>query len=380
MTFSPFFKELKRDPHSKARLGHLSLPKSSLTIQTPIFMPVATLGSIKTLTFEDLEQMGYELILHNAYHLTIRPGLEVIEAFKGMKNLTGWKKGLLTDSGGFQIFSLENLRTLTVDGVYFKDPLRGQQHFFSPKSIIDIQINIGSDIIMPLDVCSKADVDFKAAYEAKNQTTKWAQISKEYMSQITNAPFLFGIIQGGMFQELRKESLKELIELDFDGYSIGGLSVGENKEKMYEITSLSTDFLPTDKPRYLMGVGLPSNLVEAVFLGVDMFDCVIPTRNARHGQAFTHSGKVNFHNAMHRFSEDAIDPLCQCIMCQRYSRGYVHHLIKSKELTAFRLLTYHNLYYLYNLMASIRDAIKEGNFKSFRENFYKAYQEIPPTY
>lgn len=377
---SHFFERKINAKGSKARLGLLHLPKSSISIETPIFMPVATKGSLKMLTFEDLEEMGYQLILHNAYHLILRPGLEIIDHFQGMKNLTNWKKGLLTDSGGFQVFSLENLRTLTKEGVYFKDLLRGGEHFLSPRSIIDIQLSIGSDIIMPLDVCSKPTISWDEAKKAKDQTTEWAKISKDYLQTIPHPPFLFGITQGNMFEDLRKESLSELIDLDFDGYSIGGLSVGENKHSMYHITNLSTDFLPLNKPRYLMGVGLPINLVESVHLGIDMFDCVMPTRNARHGQAFSHRGKMNFNNAQYRLSNKPIDPFCDCVMCRRYSQAYVHHLLKSKELSAFRLLTYHNLYYLYTLMKEMRESIKKQNFQEWRLQFYDDYQEKVPSY
>lgn len=367
----PLYKLIKEDKQSKARLGELNLPAGN--VETPVFMPVGTLGTVKTLSAFEMKNIGYNLILHNTFHLYLRPGMEIINQFKGIKNFNRWDGNLLTDSGGFQVFSLSSLTKISEDGADFRDPLSGAKHFFSPEKVLDIQKAIGSDIIMPLDECTAADTDKKYAKIAKDRTTRWAKRSKKHHYQQEDPAFLFGITQGNMYPDLRIESIKELVDLGFDGYSIGGLSVGEGKDSMYELTDLSTNYLPKNKARYLMGVGSPEDLIEAVSLGIDMFDCVMPTRNARNASIFTKLGKLNMINAKHKNDESPIDPFCNCETCKNYSRAYIRHLFKTKETLAYRLATLHNLTFLYNLMAEARAAIKNENFMEFKNEFFKLY-------
>jgi len=354
-------------------LGELNLPFGK--VQTPVFMPVGTLGTVKTLSGEEMRKIGYQLILNNTFHLYLRPGMDVIHQFKGIKKLIQWDYNLLTDSGGFQVFSLADFRSISDEGVWFKSPINGSKHFFTPEKVIDIQMAIGSDIIMPLDECIHAEADKAHAKEAKDRTTLWAKQTKSHHSKIEDRPYLFGITQGNMYPDLRRESIKELVDLDFDGYSIGGLSVGEGKKLMYDITELSTELLPEHKPRYLMGVGGPDDLIEAVSRGIDMFDCVMPTRNARNASVFTSYGKVNIINAKHTLSDAPLDPECNCEACTKFPVAYLRHMFKTHEILGYRLATLHNLVFIYNHMEKIRQAIAENQLEEFKKEFLSKYLE-----
>lgn len=336
-------------------------------------MPVGTIGTVKTLSAFDMKELGYNLILHNTFHLFLRPGMELIQKFGGIHRFNRWDGNLLTDSGGFQIFSLSSLTKITEPGAEFRSPISGEKHFFTPEKVIEIQTRIGSDMIMPLDECTPTETDHAYARKAKDRTTRWAKRSKVFHNTLENPPFLFGITQGNVFPDLRKESILELTDLDFDGYSIGGLSVGEGKSIMYDITDLSTDYLPPQKARYLMGVGSPEDLVEAVSRGIDMFDCVMPTRNARNASVFTRTGKLNLMNAKHRMADEPLDPFCQCLTCKNHSRAYLRHLFKTKEMLGYRLATLHNLAYLYDLMKEMRQALRENRFLEFKRQFQQNY-------
>lgn len=367
----PLFELILTDPQSKARLGKLHLPAGE--VETPVFMPVGTIGTVKTLSSYDMKELGYNLILHNTFHLFLRPGMELIQKFGGIHRFNRWDGNLLTDSGGFQIFSLSSLTKITEPGAEFRSPISGEKHFFTPEKVIEIQTRIGSDMIMPLDECTPTETDHAYARKAKDRTTRWAKRSKIFHHTLENPPFLFGITQGNVFHDLRKESILELTDLDFDGYSIGGLSVGEGKSIMYDITDLSTDYLPHEKARYLMGVGSPEDLVEAVSRGIDMFDCVMPTRNARNASVFTRTGKLNLMNAKHRMADEPLDPFCHCLTCKNHSRAYLRHLFKTKEMLGYRLATLHNLAYLYDLMKEMRQALRENRFFEFKRQFQQNY-------
>jgi len=367
----PLFNFIQKDLNTQARLGELLLPAGK--VETPVFMPVGTIGTVRTLSAYDIKELGYNLILHNTFHLFLRPGLEIINQFGGIHKFNQWDKNLLTDSGGFQIFSLSSFTKIVEEGVYFSSPISGERHFFTPEKVIEIQTQIGSDIIMPLDECTATKTSYQKAKKAKDLTTRWAKRSKNFHQSLENPPFLFGITQGNMYEDLRQESLLELIDLDFDGYSIGGLSVGEEKNLMYDLTQLSTSYLPQEKVRYLMGVGSPEDLVEAVSRGVDMFDCVMPTRNARNASVFTRYGKLNLMNAKHKTADLPLDSSCQCLTCKNHSRAYLRHLFKTKEMLGYRLATLHNLAYLYQLMKEMRQAIKNQEFDLFKKQFYHHY-------
>ncbi|HOJ49484.1 MAG TPA: tRNA guanosine(34) transglycosylase Tgt [Spirochaetota bacterium] len=368
----PFFKLVSKDINSKARAGVLELPYGN--VNTPVFMPVGTIGTVKTLSGYEIKELGYNLILHNTYHLYIRPGLEIIKEFGGIRGINKWDGNILTDSGGFQVFSLSKLVKIKENGVEFANHLSGEKLFLSPELVIDIQLLIGSDILMPLDICTEKGASYNQVKEDKDITVKWLRKSKNYIEKIDDHPFLFGITQGNIYHDLRKECIKEMIELDMDGYSIGGLSVGEEKEVMYEIIDISTEILPKDKPRYLMGVGAPEDIVEAVDRGVDMFDCVMPTRNARNGSLFTWNGKINIKNAKYKNDKSPIDEKCQCFTCKNFNLAYLNHLFKTRELLAYRLATIHNLYFMNELMKNIRESIIDNSFKNFKSKFLKNYK------
>ncbi|MEN6351646.1 MAG: tRNA guanosine(34) transglycosylase Tgt [Syntrophomonas sp.] len=363
------FELIKVDQSSSARLGKITT--SHGTFDTPIFMPVGTQATVKTLTPEDLYEIGADIILANAYHLYLRPGHELVKKAGGLHAFMNWKGGLLTDSGGFQVFSLSRLRKINDDGVWFNSHIDGSRHFLTPEKVMDIEISLGADIAMCFDECSPYPCSFEEAERAVQRTSLWAKRCRDAHNSGNQA--LFGIVQGNVFPELRAKSVSELMPLDFPGYAIGGLSVGEPKEEMNSILEITTKLLPVGKPRYLMGVGAPEDLVEAVKRGVDMFDCVLPTRLARHGSAYTRKGRITVRNA--GFAEDfsPLDPGCTCYVCQNYSRAYIRHLIKAEEILAHRLLSYHNLYFLIHLMADIRTAIKEGEFASFYRDFFNDY-------
>ncbi|QDG54534.1 tRNA guanosine(34) transglycosylase Tgt [Persicimonas caeni] len=337
--------------------------------QTPIFMPVGTKGTVKAMTPEDLtDQIGAQIILGNTYHLYLRPGLDIIRKHGGLHEFMNWDGPILTDSGGYQVFSLEDLRKIKEDGVEFQDHIEGSYHFFTPEKVIEIQEVLGSDIMMAFDECPALPCSDEYMRESLARTTRWETRCLEARTRTDCA--LFGILQGGTSPEFRRAHIEELCELPFDGFAIGGLSVGEAKDKMYETVELSTPLMPHDKPKYLMGVGKPDDLVECIARGVDMFDCVIPTRNARNGQCFTSQGVVKIRNAVYAEDMRPLDPNCECYTCQNYTRSYLRHLYKAQEILSARLCTLHNLHYFLELTRTARQAIVEGRFEAFRKEYY----------
>lgn len=360
--------EIQGSNQSKARLGTITTDHG--VIQTPVFMPVGTLGSVKSISKEDLDHCNAQIILGNTYHLYLRPGCEVIEHMEGLHEFISWNKPMLTDSGGFQFFSLAKLAKFRDEGVSFQSHIDGSRHFFSPEKSVEIQMILGSDIMMSLDWCIGYPSSEKQVMDALNKTTLWAKRGFDFWKEKGSANSLFGIIQGGMYKHLRTLSARQLTDIDFPGFAIGGLSVGEPKELMYEMADHTLPLLPPDKPRYIMGVGTPENLVELVGMGCDMFDCVMPSRNARNGQLFTNTGTMNIYNAKFRFDKNPIDEACSCYTCQNYSRSYLRHLYKSRELLAYRLNTIHNVYYYTQLMEKIRRAIEQNRFLEFKKEFF----------
>lgn len=354
----------------KARRGTLQLAHGK--VETPIFMPVGTVGSVKSLVPEDLETLEAQIILGNTYHLFLRPGLEVIRAAGGLHNFIGWDKPILSDSGGFQIFSLGKLRKLTEEGAKFKSTIDGKEIMLTPELSVEIQETLGSDIHMVLDECTPYPATHEEAKTSMEMSLRWAKRSRE--AKTKDELCQFGIVQGGVYEDLRKQSIDGLMEIGFEGMAIGGLSVGEPKEHMRAMTKYCCDNLPEDKPRYLMGVGTPRDLIESVALGVDMFDCVMPTRNARNGSIFTSQGKLNIRNAEHRLSQEPLDPNCDCYTCKNFSRSYLRHLFKANELTALRLLTLHNVTYYVKFMQDIRDAIENDTFDELLEEQRKIHK------
>jgi queuine tRNA-ribosyltransferase len=343
----------------KARLGTLHLAHG--VVQTPIFMPVGTVGSVKTMVPEDLHKMKAEIILGNTYHLYLRPGMEVIREFGGLHRFVRWDKPILTDSGGFQIFSLNNQRRIDETGAHFQSHIDGRKISLTPELAVEIQETLGADIHMVLDECTPFPATHEQARESMQRSMRWAKRSRD----ARNRPELwqFGIVQGSMYEDLRKESIEKLTDIGFEGYSIGGLSVGEPKPDMRRIAEFCCEYLPTDKPRYMMGVGTPLDIIESVAVGVDMFDCVMPTRNGRNGTLFTSYGRVNIKNSKFRLSQEPLDPECSCYTCQTFSLSYLRHLFMSQEYTAMRLLSLHNLTYYLKLIHDIRAAIREGRFQ-----------------
>ncbi len=361
---------IKEDKHTGARLGKIHTNHG--VINTPIFMPVGTQATVKSMTSEDLEEMDANIILGNTYHLYLRPGQEIMEKAGGLHNFMNWDRPILTDSGGFQVFSLNDLRKITEEGVEFCSHLDGSRHFMSPEKSIDMQNTIGADIIMCFDECAPADADYEYTKKSMEMTTRWAKRCKDAHKRPDDQA-LFGIVQGGMYEDLRAESVRGLTEIDFPGYSIGGLSVGESKDTMYRILDATVPLLPKDKPRYLMGVGSVDALLEGVIRGVDMFDCVLQTRIARNGTAMTSQGKVVVRNATYKEDFTPLDPECDCFVCRNYTRAYLRHLVKCNEILGARLLTYHNLYFTLKLMEKVRNAIMEDNLLAFKESFFQKY-------
>ncbi len=358
------------DASSKARCGTIYTEYGN--IDTPVFMPVGTQGTVKAMSPEELQEIGIEIILCNTYHLYLRPGWKVIRQMGGLHRFIHWGKPILTDSGGYQIFSISSLQRTNKEGVSFKSHIDGSTHFLTPEEVIDIQIALGSDIMMVLDECSPYPISLRQAKEALDKTLEWARRSRIYYRGNKG---LFGIVQGSTFKELRKEGTEELVKLDFDGYALGGLSVGEPHSLRYEIISYTTQFLPKEKPRYLMGIGTPWEILEGIEEGIDMFDCAMPTRIARTGTVFTWEGKLNIRNAKHKEDELPIDPQCDCYTCRNYTRAYIRHLIQAREILGMRLTTYHNLYFLASLIKKARKAIKRNQFKSFKRNVMKNLKE-----
>ncbi|EAT10898.1 tRNA guanosine(34) transglycosylase Tgt [Bermanella marisrubri] len=359
----------------KARRGTLSFPRGD--IQTPAFMPVGTYGSVKGMLPRDVKDTGAEIILGNTFHLWLRPGTEIIEQAGDLHDFMQWDKPILTDSGGFQVFSLGKMRKITEHGVTFRSPVNGNKVELTPEKSMEIQKSLGSDIVMIFDECTPYPATEKEAKDSMEMSLRWAKRSKDAHGDSPSA--LFGIIQGGMYENLRDESLAGLTDIGFDGYAIGGLSVGEPKEDMVRILDHLAHKMPEDKPRYLMGVGKPEDLVEGVRRGVDMFDCVMPTRNARNGHLFTSKGVLKLRNAANKTDHGPIDPECDCYTCQNFSRAYLHHLDKCKEIQGCTLNTIHNLHYYQTVMAGLRQALEEGKLDDFVNEFYaKQGKDVPP--
>ncbi len=353
-----------------ARYGILHTPHGDF--ETPIFMPVGTKANVKTLIPSEVEEVSEGLILANTYHLWLQPGDELIAKHGGVRGFMKWDHALLTDSGGFQVFSLSKIRKITEEGVTFRHHKSGEKLFLSPEKSIQIQNNLGADIIMSFDECPPFHADDKYLKDSIDRTIRWAKRGKD-AHQNPDTQALFGIVQGAGNKELRKYCLEKLMEIDFPGYSIGGLSVGESKQEMYETLEYLKDIMPVDKPRYLMGVGSPDDLVVGAMNGIDMFDCVLPSRNARHGSAFTSHGKVQVKNTSLKEDFAPLDKECDCFVCKTYTRSYLNHLVKSDEILGMRLLTYHNLAFLKKLMAQIRLAIKEDRLLDFKNEFFEKF-------
>jgi queuine tRNA-ribosyltransferase len=359
------FEVLAVDP-TGARLGRLTTPHG--VIETPAFMPVGTAATVKGQTQQDLEDLGAQIILANTYHLYLRPGHELIRSMGGLHQFMSWPHPILTDSGGFQVFSLSDLRKVTDEGVTFRSHIDGSQHFLSPEKALEVEIALGSDIAMVLDECIEAPAEESRTRAAAARTLAWAQRSRDYFAQHGDASrqMLFGIVQGGAHASLRKENAQALVELDFPGYAIGGLAVGEAHAVTCEMAQAATSVLPADKPRYLMGVGKPEQILDYVTIGVDMMDCVLPTRSARHGCLYTSQGRLLIRNAQYAGDPRPIDEHCRCAVCRRYSRAYLRHLYSTGEFLATILNTHHNLYFYLDMMGKIREAIRFGRLETFR--------------
>lgn len=365
------FEIKKIDKRTGARLGVMHLPHGD--VETPVFMPVGTQATVKSMTPDELkDEVGSHIILGNTYHLYLRPGHELIKEAGGLHKFMNWDRNILTDSGGFQVFSLGALRKISEEGVEFRSHLNGEKHFISPEKSMEIQNALGSDIMMAFDECAPYGASYNYVKNSMERTTRWAKRCKEY-HKATDKQALFGIVQGGFYKDLREKSAKDLIELDFPGYAIGGISVGEPKEDFLDILRYTAPLLPEDKPRYLMGVGSPDYLIEAALAGIDMCDCVMPTRMARNGTALTHYGQLNLLNAKHIHDFTTLDPDCDCYTCKNYTKSYIRHLFKAKEILGARLLSIHNLRFLVHLMEDVREAIKEERLIEFRDEFYKKY-------
>jgi len=367
------FKLINTDGH--ARRGQLKFARG--VVETPIFMPVGTYGTVKALTPDELTGIGAQIILGNTFHLMLRPGMDVVKAHGDLHDFMRWDKPILTDSGGFQVFSLGALRKITEQGVTFKSPINGSSIFMGPEESMQVQRDLGSDIVMIFDECTPYPATVHEAADSMRLSLRWAARSKA--AHEGNASALFGIVQGGMYEHLRQESIAGLVDIGFDGYAIGGLSVGEPKEEMMATLDVVHGLMPIDKPRYLMGVGTPEDLVEAVRRGIDMFDCVMPTRNARNGHLFTTFGVVKIRNSQYESDTGPLDESCGCYTCRNYSRAYLRHLDKCKEMLGSRLNTIHNLYYYLSLMQGLRDAIERQELDIFVKQFYQQRGKAVPT-
>ena len=356
---------IKQCPHTGARAGRIHTPHGSF--DTPIFMPVGTQASVKTLAPEELKEMGAGIILSNNYHLFLRPGSKLVKEAGGLHKFMNWDRAILTDSGGFQVFSLGDLRKISEEGVTFRSHIDGSKKFLSPEIATQSQMDLGADIIMAFDECVPYPADFKYTRESMELTLRWAQRCKDTMTNPNQG--LFGIVQGGMYKDLRIECANRLVDMDFPGYAVGGLSVGEPKELMYEMLDITLEHLPQNKARYLMGVGTPDCLVEGVIRGIDMFDCVHPTRVARNGTAMTWNGRLVIKNAQYEHDFHPIDEHCNCYTCRNYSRAYIRHLVRVNEIFGLRLLTIHNLHFLIDFMRQMRQSIMEDRFPEFYRKF-----------
>jgi queuine tRNA-ribosyltransferase len=380
------FELLHKDKNSKARLGKLKTSHGE--IYTPCFMPVGTQATVKTLSPLDLKEAGAQIILVNAYHLFLRPGVEIIKKGGGLHNFMSWNAPILTDSGGYQVFSLALLRKITDEGVQFQSHIDGKRHFLTPEDVISIQQDLGSDIMMPLDECVHYPCAKDYAEVAMKRTLDWAERSKEHIAYsishiaedhkrlgINNKQLLFGIVQGATYEDLRRKSAQQLAEIDFDGYALGGVSVGEPKNLSYNIINFTGQFLPKDKPRYCMGVGLPEDILMAVESGMDMFDCVVPTRYGRNGTAFTHEGKMIIRNSPYLEDFLPLDEKCACYTCKNFSRAYLRHLFNTEEILGLRLVSLHNIHFYLELMQKIREAINKDKLTEFKKEFVSVYKE-----
>ena len=364
-----------------ARRGELTFerPQGVFTVQTPVFMPVGTYGTVKGMTPEEVRETGAEILLGNTFHLWLRPGQEIMRKHGDLHDFMQWHRPILTDSGGFQVFSLGKLRKITEEGVKFQNPINGERIFLSPEKSMEIQYDLGSDIVMIFDECTPYPSTFEYAKNSMELSLRWAKRCRVHFDKLGNKNALFGIIQGGVHENLRQISLDGLLEIGFDGYAVGGLAVGEPKEDMHRILEYICPKIPQDKPRYLMGVGKPEDLVEGVRRGIDMFDCVMPTRNARNGHLFVTDGVVKIRNAKYRDDTSTLDPECDCYTCRHYTKSYLHHLDKCGEILGARLNTIHNLRYYQRLMAQIRQAIEEQRFEAFVKTFYERMgKPVPP--
>ncbi len=365
------FDLLQRDTASQARRGRIYTRRG--TIETPVFMPVGTLGTVKAMLPETLKEEGAEIILANTYHLFLRPGHELIRQLGGLHRFMNWDRPILTDSGGFQVFSLGQLRKISEEGVRFQSHIDGSSHLLTPEISIAVQEALGADIIMAFDECIPYPSSREYVAESTSLSGRWARRCKEARLEGDGAA-LFGIVQGGMYADLRARSAEELLEIGFDGYALGGLSVGEEAERMYSMMEATLPLLPAERPRYVMGVGTPENLLEGISRGVDMFDCVMPTRNARNGVLFTSFGKVSIKQARYADDPGPVDPECDCYVCRNYSRAYLRHLYQSNEILASVLNTRHNLHYYIGLMAGVREALEQGRFSQYKDAFYRRRQ------
>ena len=365
------YKIIAEDKETGARAGEFTTPHG--IIKTPVFMPVGTQATVKAIVPEELEALGAQIILSNTYHLYMRPGEDIVAEAGGLHRFMNWKHPILTDSGGFQVFSLSDLRKINEDGVEFRSHIDGSKHFMRPEDSIAIQEKLGADIIMAFDECVKLPAEQDYSQKSMERTVRWAKRCKEFHSREDQA--LFGIVQGCTFEKQRIECARLLQEIDFPGYAIGGLSVGESHEEMYRILDCTVPELPKEKPRYLMGVGFPTNLVEGIARGIDMFDCVLPTRNGRNGTVFTHEGRMNLKNLKYARDFTPMDPHCGCYACRNYTRAYIRHLHTAGEILAARLCSLHNVHFLVNLVAEARQAIIDGRFAQFRRNFMETFMD-----
>ncbi|AWO75286.1 tRNA guanosine(34) transglycosylase Tgt [Geobacillus thermoleovorans] len=370
MTTPIRFELIKTCRQTGARLGILHTPHGSF--ETPMFMPVGTLATVKTLSPEELKTMGAGVILSNTYHLWLRPGHDIVAEAGGLHAFMNWDRGILTDSGGFQVFSLSEFRRIEEEGVYFRNHLNGDKLFLSPEKAVEIQNALGADIIMAFDECPPYPATYEYMKQSIERTSRWAERCLKAHRR-PNEQGLFGIVQGGEYEELRRQSARDLVSLDFPGYAVGGLSVGEPKEVMNRVLEFTTPLLPADKPRYLMGVGSPDSLIDGAIRGIDMFDCVLPTRIGRNGTVMTSEGRVVIKNAQYARDFSPLDPNCDCYTCRNYTRAYIRHLIKCDETFGIRLTSYHNVYFLIKLMEQVRQAIREDRLADFREEFFECY-------
>lgn len=371
MSTSPIRYELiKTCKQTGARLGKVHTPHGSF--ETPVFMPVGTLATVKTMSPEELKEMGAGIILSNTYHLWLRPGNEIVKEAGGLHKFMNWDRAILTDSGGFQVFSLSEFRKIEEEGVHFRNHLNGDKLFLSPEKAMQIQNDLGSDIMMAFDECPPYPAEYDYMKKSVERTTRWAERCLKAHKR-PNDQGLFGIIQGGEYEELRKQSAKDLVSMDFPGYAVGGLSVGEPKDVMNRVLEFTTPLMPSNKPRYLMGVGSPDSLIDGAIRGIDMFDCVLPTRIARNGTLMTSEGRLVVKNAKYAKDFGPLDENCDCYTCRNFSRAYIRHLIKSDETFGLRLTSYHNLHFLVNLMEKVRQAIREDRLGDFRDEFFETY-------